>query len=39
VTVPFDAFRAPEWVPGGEFITWHTIDWPDRPQDLTFGVD
>ena len=27
--VPFDAFRPPEWVAGGSFITWHKLDVPD----------
>jgi 4-amino-4-deoxy-L-arabinose transferase-like glycosyltransferase len=26
--VPFEAFRPPEWVPGGRFITWHKLDVP-----------
>jgi 4-amino-4-deoxy-L-arabinose transferase-like glycosyltransferase len=26
--VPFDAFRPPEWVPGGSFATWHKLDVP-----------
>ena len=26
--VPFDAFRPPEWVPGGSFVTWHKLDVP-----------
>jgi hypothetical protein len=24
--LPFDAFRAPEWQPGGRFLTWHALD-------------
>lgn len=26
--LPFDAFRPPEWTPGGRFITWHKLDVP-----------
>jgi hypothetical protein len=26
--VPFDAFRPPEWAPGGSFVTWHKLDVP-----------
>jgi hypothetical protein len=26
--VSFDAFRPPEWVPGGSFVTWHKLDVP-----------
>jgi 4-amino-4-deoxy-L-arabinose transferase-like glycosyltransferase len=26
--IPFDAFRPPEWVPGGSFVTWHKLDVP-----------
>jgi 4-amino-4-deoxy-L-arabinose transferase-like glycosyltransferase len=26
--VPFDAFRPPEWVPGGSVVTWHKLDVP-----------
>jgi hypothetical protein len=34
-TVPFDAFRPPEWVPGGSFLTWHRMETPGgRPRDL-----
>ena len=29
--VPFDAFRPPEWVPGGSFLTWHRVETPDDP--------
>jgi 4-amino-4-deoxy-L-arabinose transferase-like glycosyltransferase len=33
--VPFDAFRPPEWVPGGTFVTWHQADIPgERPRRL-----
>ncbi len=24
--LPFDAFRPPEWVPGGDFLTWHPVE-------------
>jgi hypothetical protein len=36
VTVlPFDAFRPPEWVPGGSFVTWHKAESAgDTPGDL-----
>jgi hypothetical protein len=27
--VLFDAFRPPEWVLGGSFVTWHKLDVPD----------
>jgi 4-amino-4-deoxy-L-arabinose transferase-like glycosyltransferase len=27
--LPFEAFRPPEWVPGGSFITWHKLDVPN----------
>ena len=34
-TVPFDAFRPPEWVPGGRFLTWHRVEMPGAlPRDL-----
>lgn len=26
--LPFDAFRPPEWTPGGRFLTWHKLDVP-----------
>ncbi|MEJ5199304.1 MAG: hypothetical protein WHX53_10300, partial [Anaerolineae bacterium] len=26
--LPFDAFRPPEWTPGGLFLTWHKLDVP-----------
>ncbi len=29
--VSFDAFRPPEWVAGGGFITWHQLDLPGDP--------
>jgi len=25
-TVPFDAFRPPEWVAGGRFLSWHRLE-------------
>jgi hypothetical protein len=25
----FEAFRPPEWVPGGHFVTWHKLDVPN----------
>lgn len=25
-TVPFEAFRPPEWTPGGGFLTWHRLE-------------
>ena len=28
-TVPFDGFRAPEWVAGGGFLTSHSVDLAD----------
>ena len=31
ITVPFDAFRPPEWTPGGSFVTWHRIEAPGDP--------
>jgi len=27
--LPFEAFRPPEWVPGGSFVTWHKLDVPN----------
>ena len=34
-TVPFDAFRPPEWVPDGRFLTWHRVETPGAlPRDL-----
>ena len=30
----FDAFRGPEWVAGGRFITWHRLDLPQPASDL-----
>ena len=33
--LPFDAFRPPEWVPGGSFLTWHRVESAgDPPGDL-----
>ena len=33
--IPFDAFRPPEWTPGGSFLTWHRVEVPgDPPRDL-----
>ena len=33
--IPFDAFRPPEWAPGGSFLTWHRVEVPgDPPRDL-----
>jgi hypothetical protein len=29
--VPFDAFRPPEWVPGGTFLTWHRVETAGEP--------
>ena len=29
--LPFDAFRPPEWVPGGSFLTWHRVEMPGAP--------
>ena len=26
VALPFESFRPPEWVAGGDFLTWHPID-------------
>ena len=26
--MPFEAFRPPEWVPGGGFLTWHRLELP-----------
>jgi len=26
--VPFDAFRPPDWVPSGSFVTWHKLNVP-----------
>jgi 4-amino-4-deoxy-L-arabinose transferase-like glycosyltransferase len=34
-SLPFDAYRPSEWVPGGGFLTWHRIELPgEPPQDL-----
>jgi hypothetical protein len=34
-TVPFDAFRPPEWVAGGSFLTWHRPETSgDPPREL-----
>ncbi len=30
-SAPFDAFRPPEWVPGGRFLTWHHLETPVQP--------
>ena len=27
--LPFEAFRPPEWTPGGHFVTWHKLDVPN----------
>ncbi len=27
--MPFDAFRPPEWVSGGSFVTWHKLNMPE----------
>ena len=33
--IPFEAFRPPEWTPGGSFLTWHRVEAPsDSPRDL-----
>jgi 4-amino-4-deoxy-L-arabinose transferase-like glycosyltransferase len=33
--VSFDAFRPPEWVPGGSFLTWHRAETAgDPPREL-----
>ncbi len=29
--VPFDAFRPPEWVAGGRFLSWHPLDGLTAP--------
>lgn len=34
VNVPFDSFRATEWVADGRFITWHRLELPDTPADV-----
>lgn len=34
VAVPFEAFRGPEWVPGGRFISWHRLDLPGQEAAL-----
>ena len=35
IAIPFDAFRPPEWTPGGSFLTWHRVEVPgDPPRDL-----
>ena len=35
IAIPFDAFRPPEWAPGGRFLTWHRVEVPgDPPRDL-----
>ena len=31
--VPFDAFRPPEWVPDGRFVTWRRLNLPDEPSE------
>ena len=31
--VPFDAFRPPEWVPDGSFLTWHRVETPGARRD------
>ncbi len=34
---PFDAFRPPEWTPGGRFLTWHRIEG-DLPTPATLRL-
>jgi 4-amino-4-deoxy-L-arabinose transferase-like glycosyltransferase len=33
-TVPFDAFRAAEWVAGGQFVSWHKGAFDGKPGQL-----
>jgi hypothetical protein len=40
--VPFDAFRPPEWVADGRFLSWHRLDLPggagEPPRDLSLRL-
>lgn len=36
--VPFDAFRPPEWVAGGKFLSWHRLDGLSAPPPASLSL-
>ena len=36
--VPFDAFRPPEWVADGRFLSWHRLDLPGGAGELPHNL-
>ena len=36
--VPFDAFRPPEWVAGGKFLSWHPLDGLTAPPPTSLSL-